>query len=186
MAHKFASYVPVTYTCVNVAYACSPLVPSRDYKAGWNYIVIRVCTRAHATWHCLAISARAVISDDSVAEVRAWANWPGPLRSRSITPDIREAAATICQLTYSDYSRSMVRQWFPAPLARDRLIHGLSRSLLPFAGNAFVPKEDPRGFRFSVDCPRDGFVRCTFEIGMNETEEKERKWSLSLVIQRLE
>lgn len=82
MVHNFSSYVPVTYTCVNVAYACSPLVPSRDYKAGWNYIVIRVCTRAHATWHCLTISARAVISDDSVAEVRAWVNYAGYQRSR--------------------------------------------------------------------------------------------------------
>lgn len=108
--------------------------------------------------------------------VRPWTNWSGPPGVRGVV------VATICQLTCSDYSRGMVLQrGFPAALARDRLIHGFPRSrLLPFAGSAFVPEEDPRGFRFSVDrvSTGTGFARYSHETGRNETRQKERKWSL--------
>lgn len=123
------------------------LVPSRDYKAGWNYTLVRVCVR-----ECTRRGAASRFLSGGRGERWAMtldprANWTGPRGfSRSITPDIRRAAVTIRQLTGSLFTDSwnlVIRYTLP--------IHAL---LLPFAGNGFVlfcSREGPgRGFRFSA------------------------------------
>lgn len=107
------------------------LVPSRDYKAGWNYTLVRVCVR-----ECTRRGAASRFLSGGRGERWAMtldprANWTGPRGfSRSITPDIRRAAVTIRQLTGSLFTDSwnlVIRYTLP--------IHAL---LLPFAGNGFV------------------------------------------------
>lgn len=107
------------------------LVPSRDYKAGWNYTLVRVCVR-----ECTRRGAASRFLSGGRGERWAMtldprANWTGPRgSSRSITPDIRRAAVTIRQLTGSLFTDSwnlVIRYTLP--------IHAL---LLPFAGSGFV------------------------------------------------
>lgn len=145
MALRDVGYVPVhihVHQC-----RTRVLVPSRDYKAGWNYTLACACT-------CVYASARDAASR-FLREGGRWAmtadpraNWTGPRgSSRSITADIRRAAATIRQLTghgiiiHDSWNRDLVN------LLRFRftLCFFPSQEAALFQGRTWF-----RGFRFSA------------------------------------